>query len=123
MLRRRLSIPALALLAAGLIGASAEAHATLTSSTPQADASTAAPTEIRLAFSEAVLPKFSGVELKDDSGKAVATGTVAADPKDKRQLVIPLTTPLTAGRYTVSWHAVSQDTHRIKGEYSFKVTP
>jgi methionine-rich copper-binding protein CopC len=29
---------------------------------------------------------------------------------------------LSAGSYTVEWHAVSEDTHRIKGQYSFKVT-
>jgi methionine-rich copper-binding protein CopC len=26
-----------------------------------------------------------------------------------------------AGHYKVTWHAVSEDTHRVKGEYSFGV--
>lgn len=122
MLRQRISMAGLALLATGLVGTVAYAHALLTSSNPPANGSmTTSPTEIRLNFSEGVVPKFSGVVLKDESGKAVATGTATIDSKDKKQLVIPLSTPLPAGRYTVSWHAVSEDTHRLNGEYSFKV--
>jgi methionine-rich copper-binding protein CopC len=114
----------LALLAGSLIGTAAYAHPTLTSSNPQANGSiTTSPTEIRLSFSEGVVAKLSGVDLKDESGKALATGTAQADRKDKKQLVIALPTPLAAGRYTVSWHVVSEDTHRVKGEYSFKVAP
>lgn len=123
MLQQRFLMAVLAILAACLAGSAANAHATLTSSNPQANASTTSPTEIRLSFSESVVAKFSGVEVKDESGKAIATGTAATDPKDKKQLIIPLSAPLSAGRYTVSWHAVSEDTHRVKGEYSFMVTP
>jgi methionine-rich copper-binding protein CopC len=122
MSRSRFSVAMLAILTVCLAGSAANAHATLTSSNPQANASAASPKEIRLSFSEGVVAKFSGVELKDETGKAVETGTATADPKDSKQLVIPLSTPLAAGRYTVNWHAVSEDTHRIKGEYSFTVT-
>ncbi|MBO0756881.1 MAG: copper homeostasis periplasmic binding protein CopC [Bradyrhizobiaceae bacterium] len=114
---------AFAIMATCLAGSAANAHATLTSSKPQANAATTSPTELRLSFSEGVVAKFSGVELKDEGGKAVATGTATTDPKDKKQLVIPLSAPLAAGRYTVTWHVVSEDTHRVKGEYSFMVTP
>lgn len=65
--------------------------------------------------------EFSGLELKDEAGKSVAIGVPVNDPADQRQLVVPLPRPLTAGRYTVMWHAVSQDTHHVKGEYSFEV--
>jgi len=34
---------------------------------------------------------------------------------------VPLPAPLTAGRYKITWHAVSEDTHRVKGEYSFAI--
>jgi len=122
MVRQRISMTALALVAASLVGTAAYAHPTLTSSNPQANASTSNyPTEIRLNFSEGVVAKLSGIDLKDESGKAIATGAAATDPKDSKQLIVPLTSPLAAGRYTVSWHVVSEDTHRVKGEYSFKV--
>jgi methionine-rich copper-binding protein CopC len=77
--------------------------------------------EIKLNFSEGVIAKFSGLELKDEAGKTIATGIPVNDPKDQKQLVVPLPVPLKAGHYTVTWHAVSEDTHRVKGEYSFGV--
>lgn len=107
-----------------LAATAAMAHPKLTSSVPAADGTERAVTatkEIRLNFSEGVIAKFSGLELQDESGKPIATGTATTDAKDKKQLVVPLEAPLTAGKYRVIWHAVSEDTHRVKGEYTFTV--
>jgi methionine-rich copper-binding protein CopC len=94
------------------------------SATPAAGASlSSSPTEVRLTFSEIVIAKFSGLELKDQNGKTIAMGPAAIDPKNKKQLVVPLKAPLTAGPYTVEWHVVAEDTHRLEGQYSFKVEP
>lgn len=115
-----------AFLAAGIVVLSAWgafSHPVLKSTLPQADASLQTPKEIRLTFSEALILKFSGVELKDQDGGRVETGPVALDPKDQKQLVVPLKALLAPGRYTVEWHAVSEDTHRLKGSYSFEVKP
>jgi copper resistance protein C len=110
------------LFAACLIATSAYAHPTLKSASPPVEGTaTAAPTEIRLNFSEAVISKFSSVELRDQSGMKVATGKVATDPKDEKQLIVALQAPLKAGAYTVKWTVVSADTHRVNGTYSFKV--
>ena len=111
----------LALLAASLMATSASAHPTLKSANPAAGAVVIAPTEIRLNFSEGVIPKFSSVELKDQGGKSIATGKIATNPNDERQLVVPLQVPLQAGTYTVKWNVVSVDTHRVNGAYSFRV--
>ena len=116
------SMAVFALFATSLIATSANAHPKLTSATPPADLSTSSsPTEIKLTFSEGVIPKFSGLNLKDQSGKTIATGPAATDPNDKKQLVVPLKAPLAAGGYTVNWHVVSEDTHRAQGKYSFRV--
>ncbi len=105
-----------------LAATAAIAHPKLTSSTPAADGmERTVPREIRLNFSEGVIAKFSGLELQDEGGKSVATGSPAVNPTDKKQLVVPLNAPLTAGKYRVLWHAVSEDTHRVKGEYTFTV--
>ena len=121
-MQKRTSMAVIALLAGSLAATSAIAHPTLMSTSPPADTAAAnAPTEIRLSFSEGVISKFSGVELKDQSGKKIATGKATTDPKDQKQLVIPLNAPLQQGTYTVDWHVVSVDTHRVKGTYSFKV--
>jgi len=122
MSRNMIAKAALAVLAMAALAGSAEAHPKLKSASPAADGSSkVSPKEIRLNFSEGVIAKFSGLELKDEAGKTIATGAPANDPGDRKQLVVPLPAPLTAGRYKVTWHAVSEDTHRVKGEYSFGV--
>jgi copper resistance protein C len=122
--RSSISIGALAVAAAMLIASSANAHPTLKSASPVPDMSiTGSPTEVRLRFSEGVIAKFSGLELKDEKGAMIPTGTAVIDNKDKRQLIVPLTARLAVGRYTVNWHVVSEDTHRVQGEYSFRVEP
>ena len=122
MSRNTIAIVALAVLAIGALATSADAHPKLKSVSPAADVSSkVSPKEIKLNFSEGVIAKFSGLELKDEAGKTITTGVPVNDPGDRSQLVVPLPAPLVAGRYTVTWHAVSQDTHRVKGEYSFGI--
>ena len=50
------------------------------------------------------------------------------DKESKAELVdqqpvarTPMQEQLPAGDYKVEWHAVSDDTHRVKGNYSFSV--
>lgn len=83
---------------------------------------TTSPKEIRITFSEGIIPQFSGVELRDQRGKLVATGKSDIDPANKKILVVPVEEQLAPGDYKVEWHAVSVDTHRVKGSYSFSVT-
>ena len=122
MARNKTLIGTLAILVITLLATSANAHPKLKTSNPTANVSSkASPTEIKLSFNERVIAKFSGLEIKNESGKAIATGTPLTDPDDQKQLIVPLSAPLVAGRYTVLWHAVSEDTHRVKGQYSFGV--
>ena len=118
---KRTSLAVFALLAACTMATSVNAHPTLKAASPPANGTAAAPAEIRLSFSERVILKFSSVELKDQAGKMIATGKLATDPKDQKQLVVPLEAPLKAGTYSVKWNVVSVDTHRVNGSYSFKV--
>ncbi len=105
----------------GLLQGTAFAHATLQSATPAPDGAAATVKEIKLSFSEGVNPKFSGIELKDQAGKTVPTGSAAIDPKDDKELIVPVDSELGAGTYTVEWHAVSADTHRVNGTFTFQV--
>jgi|SRR6476620_1532039 methionine-rich copper-binding protein CopC len=77
--------------------------------------------EIRLSFSEPIIPAFSGVDVTDGKGGAVQTGKPFTDAKSKNVLVVPLKATLRAGRYQAAWHAVAADTHRVQGKYSFRV--
>jgi methionine-rich copper-binding protein CopC len=82
---------------------------------------TASPAEIRITFSEGLVAAFSGLELNDAAGKGVPLGPSAVDPNDKKELAAPVKAPLAPGAYTVSWHAVGEDTHHVAGHYGFQV--
>lgn len=99
----------------------ASAHAHLVASNPAANAKTAAPKQLKLQFSEKLQPKFSGLTVtKPQMGDMAAPMKVAVS-KDRKSLIATPTEPLSAGVYKVSWHAVTADTHRVQGAYSFTV--
>ena len=121
-MRLKNSIGTCAILAAMFLTGPAFAHPKLDSASPAADVSViASPKEIKLNFSEGIIAKFSGLEVKDEGGRAIPTGDAVVDFKEPKQLVVPVSAPLAPGRYTVSWHAVSEDTHKVSGNYSFRV--
>lgn len=105
------------------IGASAaNAHPKLVKSEPAADAVVSpSPKELRLSFNEDLVPKFSSTNVKNEKGQNVELGTSASDPADKKQMIVQLPKSLGAGKYTVEWHAVAADTHRVHGSYTFTV--
>jgi len=75
---------------------------------------------LRLVFSEGVEEKLTKVEVSSDD-KNVALKSIATDPSDKKTLIVTPAAPLPPGEYKVVWHAVSVDTHKSEGNYSFKV--
>jgi len=120
---KKTSMAAVTMIVASLCGGAAYAHPALQSAQPSAGSATSSPKQITITFNESVMPQFSGVELKDQTGKVIATGKATTDPANKKQLVIPVQEQLAPGDYKVEWHAVSDDTHRVKGSYSFSVAP
>jgi methionine-rich copper-binding protein CopC len=99
----------------------ASAHAKLVSAAPAENAmAMPPPTELRLKFSEAIEPKFTKVKVTGPDGKVIKTGPVRQDTADKTTVIVPFTGPLPDGKYTVEWQAVSADTHKVKGTYSFE---
>ena len=98
----------------------AAAHAFLEKAAPSAGANLrVAPVRIELSFSEALEPAFSGVTVTNTAGRDVSAGPAVASGT---QMSLPLGM-LKPGRYRVSWHAVSVDTHRTEGRYDFTVLP
>jgi copper resistance protein C len=96
------------------------AHAFLERMSPAAgDNIHAGPLKVELHFSEALEPAFSGIKVTDSGGHDMAAGPLVANGS---QIELPLKT-LSPGRYRVSWHAVSVDTHRTEGKYNFLVMP
>jgi hypothetical protein len=120
-LRRRLFLHLAAIAAIGTAPAAALSHAFLDAAIPLVGGTVpASPKEIRLTFTEAIEPRFSSIDLVTEDGRAISTAQATVDPRDDKQLVLPLP-PLAPGRYRVRWHVVSVDTHRTEGEYSFAV--
>jgi len=106
---------------ASLAGA-ALAHPDFVTGNPAPNAAVqAGASELRLTFTEPLFVNFSGVKLTDARGKPVKVGKPRLAPGDNKVLIVPLKTPLAPGAYTVNWHAVSADTHRITGSYRFTV--
>lgn len=121
---RRVTVPiAIASLA---FASAAYAHPKLLSATPAPNATVSTPGRLELRFSEKLMPKFSGADLMmtTHGGKAHAPMKVAGTAAlgaDGRTLVVTPKSPLGAGRYSVAWHVVSVDTHRVAGNYAFTV--
>ncbi len=105
-----------------LAASAASAHPRLETSNPAPGAMLKiAPKDIRLNFSEELVANFTGLQLKNAAGKNIATGKVTLAPGDSRKIIVPIGARLMPGAYTVSWHAVSVDTHRVTGSFGFKV--
>jgi len=97
----------------------AQAHAQLVRAVPAANGSVAAPATVTLHFNEALEAKVSSFKLTDVDGKAVAV--MSASAPDTKSLAATPAAPLAPGLYTVSWTAVGDDGHPMKGAYSFTV--
>jgi methionine-rich copper-binding protein CopC len=111
-----------ALLAGCLLPAGAYAHAHLKAQVPAADSTvSAAPTQLRLVFSEGVEAGFSQVTLNDAADKTFPTQPLQTAPGDSKTLLVTPKAPLANGDYTVTWRVVSVDTHKMSGSYRFKV--
>jgi methionine-rich copper-binding protein CopC len=115
------AVPALVISAAlGLaLGSTANAHAALERASPRVGSTVAvSPKEVRMWFSQALEPAFSGASVVEE-----AESRAYVDPNDRKELVIPIVRPLPSGRYQVKWAVVSVDGHRTEGDFRFTVGP
>jgi hypothetical protein len=116
-------LKALALIViAAIAGASAPAvaHAFLDHASPRAgDNLKPPPVKIKLHFTEELEPAFSGITVTDETAHDVTASPVIVSGTE---MDVSLK-PLSPGRYRVTWHAVSVDTHRTDGKYNFLVLP
>jgi methionine-rich copper-binding protein CopC len=116
---RRATAVVAGLLALLVAPAAALGDAQLVNATPgDGDVITTVPPEAVLTFDEA-LDGRSSFTILDSSGATVASG--ALDPVDVTMIRGDLPA-LAAGAYEVQWVAGSQDSHLVRGTYSFTVT-
>jgi len=123
-MRRFLTIILCAAFACGLAANAALAHAFLDHAVPSVGGTVSgSPSELRLTFTEKLVPAFSGVQIATAGGAPVAAAKATLDPADAATLHVRLSQPLKPGVYKVTWHVVSVDTHRTSGSYAFTVAP
>ena len=101
---------------------SALAHAHLVRATPAVGGSVhTPPSEVTLRFSEKLEAAFSSVVVRDSTGKQVDKGDATVDKGDRTLMRVLLQQPIAPGVYKVEWKAMSADTHKIDGNFTFKV--
>jgi copper resistance protein C len=109
----------LALLLLTMFGCSsvAQAHARLDRASPAVGSTVASsPGAVTLHFTEKLEPKFSGGEVRGPGGTRVDHGSSVSG--NVMRLGVG---GLRPGRYSVTWHALSVDTHKTQGSFSFQV--
>ncbi|GAB3458098.1 copper homeostasis periplasmic binding protein CopC [Massilia terrae] len=107
--------------AGAALATSAQAHAKLQSSDPAAGSIVAtAPRQIRLKFNEAVEPAFSKIILSDDKNADIKLPHVEVDKADPSVMTATLPA-LGHGTFRVQWTAMTHDSHKTKGDFTFQV--
>jgi len=95
------------------------AHAELHHANPQAGSTVSEPPhEVTLTFTDTLEAAFSSVDVTDSNGARVDEGKSQVNGNMIR---IGLKT-LSPGSYRVHWRAVSVDTHRSEGSFTFSVS-
>jgi len=119
---RRAALLAVALVALAL-PASAWAHAALLRTTPSASGTVnVAPSQVTLAYSEPVEPRFAIVSVTNAAGRQVTSGEPRSAPGSPQTLVTPLQR-VPEGWYLVFWRVISADGHPVRGAFTFAVGP
>ena len=105
----------------GVASGTAFAHAELTSSNPANQAILAEkPPEILLTFSEDIDSVSDSIRLVDAEGKPVPLGPIdQSQGADTLRAPVPAT--IAEGTYIVGWQAISADSHKIRGAFTFTV--
>jgi methionine-rich copper-binding protein CopC len=99
-------------------GPPAYAHAHLARAEPRVDSTvTPAPQEVSLSFTEGLESVFSTIEVRDAQGSRVDEG----EPQINGSTMRVGLKALSPGSYKVYWRALSVDTHKTEGSFSFKV--
>jgi len=114
---------ALALLLALLSPTAAAAHTRLGSSAPAPGASVADTlSEIRLSFTEPVVPEMTSLVLTTGAGTVAEGRLQPVDGTGRHLFSFHLGRRLAAGPYTAVWRSAAADGHVIHGTLTFTVT-
>jgi copper resistance protein C len=99
------------------------AHAFLDHAVPGVGLTVSGPVhELRLWYTQGVVTAFSAVSVASSTGGSIPASRPVNDPSDQQIVIVRLGRALGPGTYTVSWRALSVDTHTTTGTFHFTVT-
>jgi copper transport protein len=112
------TLSTLAVTMAWIAAQPALAHTELAATVP-ADRSTlaAAPEKLELGFSEPV--RLTALTIQQGDAAKQSLGPLPSGSSEEFAVTLPA--GLGAGRYVVTWRALSEDTHVISGEFMFAI--
>ena len=117
MTKRWLSL-VLMLASAFVLVAKSFAHAFLDHASPLVGSTVAsAPAEVVLTFTQNLEASFSTVQVTGPGGARVDQGRASVSGNTMRVGI----KSVGPGSYRVQWHALSVDTHKTEGSFSFRV--
>ncbi|WP_396208773.1 copper resistance protein CopC [Gemmatimonas sp.] len=106
----------------GPAGASRLPHLKLKRSFPAKDTVlTSSPDAVRLWLTERSELPATKITVTTDAKAPVATEKVTRAAGADAPIEAKFTTPLAAGRYTVTWRTMSKDGHVVNGTFGFTV--
>jgi len=115
-MRNPLIVLSLLLLPLSVIAA--QAHAFLDHASPLVGSTVAsAPAEVVLTFTQNLEQSFSTVQVTGPGGARVDQGRASVSGNTMRVGI----KSVGPGSYRVQWHALSVDTHKTEGSFSFRV--
>jgi copper resistance protein C len=98
------------------------AHPQLDHAIPPVGSTVASPSEIRIFFSEPLIPTArSSISLAPDGGAPLAMSNSPVNTADPAQMVLKVPS-LAPGNYLVRWRAIGIDGHEMSGDYPFEVS-
>jgi len=126
MLRVRVLLPAMALavVTPAMVPAARLPHLKLKRSFPAKDTVlTSSPDAVRLWLTERSELPATKITVTTDAKAPVATEKVTRAAGADAPIEAKFSTPLAAGRYTVTWKTMSKDGHVVNGTFGFTVKP
>lgn len=114
-------------LAAFTFAVGAQAHPSLVTSKPAANATVAKTGQIDLVFNEKIRPASTRIQLVMTSMPGMASHTAMPIPvsvmmgKDGKSVMVMSKKALTPGGYEVRWMAAGDDREVVSGKFAFKV--
>ena len=125
-MKKILSITALAVVLVGSLSAATAAdaslHFALSKSSPEADATVEAPSEIRLWFTQEPQEGTTSIRLVEAEEVDVHVMEITQDSDDPTSFFVQLHGALPPGTYTVAWRGMGQDGHVVRDSFEFTVS-